>query len=247
MCIVVCNPPLSATLRYCCAVDRDRFPPQIFTAFMPRGDVHVLDRLEKSDRRAERATRLLIRKLGRTRRNRKAAAHASVTSPSFHSLSFARETNLIYHEDVPAAKRRLSKARDSDGHRAFYVDELCCSLDTEQPSGLMVMPRSQLASPEWIGKCITKDSHSRSTTSADSFVVLHAAGSTTIQGAGVTGNKVVVCKLHVSNGMTLFYARVIHDIDSASHTSSPLRLGLDRKTTTSMQHIVARLLGAKLE
>ena len=247
MCIVVCNPPLSATLRYCCAVDRDRFPPQIFTAFMPRGDVHVLDRLEKSDRRADRATRLLIRKLGRTKRNRKTASHPTVTSPSFHATSFASETNLIYDEGVLAAKRRLIKARDSHGHRAFYVDELAGYLDAEEPRGLVVVPRSQLAAPEWVGKCITKDDHARSTTSADSVILLHATDNTTIYCAGVTGNKVNVCKLHVSNGMTLFYARVMHDTDASLHSCNPWRLGLDKKTTVSMQHVVARLLGAKLE
>lgn len=238
------KPPLSAIVA---RVDGERSPPHMATAIMAKGDVHVLARLAKSDRSADRATRLLIRKLGRTKRNRKAASHPTVTSPFFHAMSFASKTNLIYHEDVLTAKRRLSKARDAHGHRAFYVDELSCSLDTEEPRGLVVVPHSQLAAPEWVGQCITKDSHTRSTTSADSVIVLHAKDSTIIQCAGVTGNKVAVCKLHVSNGMTLFYARVIQDIDSSSHSCSPWRLGLDKKTTASMQQVVARLVGAKLE
>jgi len=214
---------------------------------MAKGDVHALERLAKSDRRADRATRRLIRKLGRTKRNRKAASHPTLTSPPFHAMSFASETNLIYHEDVLTAKRRLSKARDAHGHRAFYVDELSGSLDVEEPRGLVVVPRSQLAAPERVGQCITKDEHTRSTTSADSVIVLHTTDNTTIQCAGVTGNKVAVCKLHVSNGTTLFYARVVHGADSSSHSCSPWRVGLDKKTTASIQHVVARLMGAKLD
>lgn len=206
----------------------------------------MLDRLERADRRADRATRLLMRKLSRKRRNLKAATHPTVTPPCFHAMSFASETNLIYHDDVLVAKRRLAKARDEDGHRAFYVSELCACEDTEEPRGLVVMPRSKLGAPGMVGKCITKDNSTRSTTSEDSVVILHSVDKTTVQNAGVTGSKVAVCKLHVSNGMTLFYARVIDDTDATLSAANPWRLGLDRKTTTTLQHVVVRLLGAKL-
>ena len=225
----------------------DLFARQIATAIMARGDVHVLDRLEKADRRADRAARRLMRKLARTKRNRKAASHPTVTSPFFDATSFASATNLIANGDVLVAKRRLAKARDTGGHRAFYVDELCGGLDPEQPCGLVVMPRSQDADPDLVGKCITQDCHTRTKTSTDFVTILHAADRTTIQSAGVTGNQVAVCKVHVDNGMTLFYAHLLQSTDVAPLHANPWRLGLDRETTTCIQTIVARLLGAKLE
>lgn len=215
---------------------------------MAKGDIHVLDRLEKSDRRADRAARCLIRKLARTKRNGKGANHPVVTSPSFHAMSFASETNLIFHEDMLLAKRRLSKARDSEDHRAFYVDELCGGgLDPDEPGGLVVMPRSKEADHNLVAECITKNTRTLTKTSKDSITLLRATDNTTIQSADVTGNRVVVCKLHMNNGMTLFYAWVPRGADSSLSHAEPWRLGLDRKTTTSMQTVVARLIGAKLE
>ena len=215
---------------------------------MAKGDIHVLDRLEKSDRRADRAARCLIRKLARTKRNSKVANHPVVTSPSFDVMAFARETNLIFHDDMLLAKRRLSKARDMDGNRAFYVDELCGGgLDPDEPGGLVVMPRSKKADHNLVGECITKNTRTLTKTSNDSVALLQAKGSTTIQSAGVMGDRLVVCKLHVNNGMTLFYARVLEGTDSSLSHTEPWRLGLDRKTIASMQTVVARLIGAKLE
>ena len=216
---------------------------------MPIGDVHVLNRLEKADRRADRAARRLIRKLSHTKRNKKAANYPRVTSPHFHATSFASATNLIYHESMVIAKRRLNKARDTNGNRAFYVDELACDLDQDEPLGLVVMPRSETASPALVGSCITKDINAQTSVSTNSVTVLLPLGTTVLQNVGerVAGNSVALCKLHVSNGVTLFYAYVQNTSPTSQPSSDPWCLGLDRKTTKCIQGIVARMLGAKFE
>lgn len=214
---------------------------------MVQGDVGILDRIRKADRRADRASQRLIKKLARTKRNKRLAQHVTVESPPFHGLSFANALDPIFKQDVVAAKRRLAKARDENGHRAFYVDELCCGSDDESVGMLVVMARSALASPSHACIAVTKDTRSQMKQSRGRVCILKQTGSVPLEFAGTIGNCVTLRMIHADAIPTLLYASV-HDSGDSSVRSQdqPRSLGLDRDTTDRLQSVVSRMLGARL-
>ena len=200
-----------------------------------RGDVHVVERLEREDRRKNRAARKLIKKLyGRGR-----SEHAVVRSPQFSSSAFASDTTLICHQDTIQAQRRLFKARDADDKRAFFVGEV--SREFDEPTCLVVAPRTAHATPQLAGCVVTKDTGARSKTSSVTVCVLEQSGRVGLSLANKTGDAVNVRKLHIQNGLTVFYADVM--AHNAVTLSPPYTLGLDRKTFTDIQRLIARLAG----
>lgn len=209
---------------------------------MPKGDVHVLARMDRQDKRAERITRKLIRKLARTRRNQRAADYAVLTPPAFHSMSFASATNLIPNDQTVVAKRRLVKSKDEDGKRAFYVGEIF-EVDDE-PLSLLVIPRTLSSTPDMCARAITKDSQAVARVSSCTVTLLESSGERNLQVAGHPTRTLLVQKVHVPNGLTLFYAG--HETLATQTRSEPWSLGLDSRTTKELQKVAAGLLGAQL-
>jgi hypothetical protein len=218
----------------------DVLPPQSIVAAMAKGDVHVLDRLEKEDRRKEKAARKLIKKLSRRRGG---ASHAVVKSPQFHSMSFASATSLICHDETIQAQRRLFKARDAEDKRAFFVGEISRAFD--EPTCLVLAPRTTDASPDLVGRAATKDTNAQSKPSTAAVCVLEQHGDQPLKVGGKTGAAVYVRKLHLHNGLTVFYADLLPEGQPA--LSPPYALGLDRKTLADLQNLLARLLGFELK
>ncbi len=216
--------------------------PQKATAIMAKRDVHVLKRIDKQDRRADRATRKLMRKLARTQRNQRVANYPVLCSPSFNSMSFASATNLIFREEMVVAKKRLARARDSDGKRAFYVAEVF-EVDNE-PLNLLVIPRTSDATPQLCGQAATKDPESNPRVSTSTVTLLEASNAASFDVAGAPTLKLLVQKVHIENGLSIFYgtARAL----PTQTCSDPWSLGLDSRTTSELQRVAARLLGAQL-
>lgn len=209
---------------------------------MARGDVHVLKRIDKQDRRSDRVTRKLMRKLGRTRRNQKAASYPVLCSPSFNSMSFASATNLIFREEMVVAKKRLMRARDSDGKRAFYVAEVF-EVDDE-PLNLLVIPRTSNATPRLCGQAVTKDPESNPRVSASTVTLLETSNAASFEIAGTPTLKLLVQKVHIQNGLSIFYG-TSQELPTQTR-ADPWSLGLDSKTTIELQRVAAGLLGAQL-
>jgi len=218
----------------------DGLPPHKTVAAMAKGDVHVLERLEKEDRRKEKAARKLIKKLSRRRAG---DSHAVVKSPQFHSMSFASATTLICHDDTIEAQRRLFKARDTEDRRAFFVGEISRAFD--EPTCLVLAPRTPDATPELVGRAVTKDTNSRYKASTAAVYVLQQHGKEPLTLGGKTGDSVCVRKLHLHNGLTVFYADLVSEGSPAP--SPPYALGLDRKTLKDIQSLLARLMGFQLQ
>jgi len=205
-----------------------------------KGDVHVLRRIQQQDKKAEKASRLLIKKLSRKRRNQH--KHSMLKSPHIHTLSFASEANFVKHNEMSVVLRRLVKARDDNDKRAFYVDELGCDMD--EPLTLLVAPRSKDACEHLVAKRATKNNLSMAKCSSYKVCMLEACTGSNIQLGNNSSSQVIVQKLHMDNGVTLFYAYTpntrVHD------ASPPWSLGLDRATFTQIQSKLVRMLGAEL-
>lgn len=201
---------------------------------MTKGDVNVLKRLDKQDKRADRAARRLIRKLEKRKRSK---PHAIVEPPEFPPGAFASEANFVTNDETAVAQRRLAKARDAEGHRAFCVDEV----GQEDASVLVVVPRSSLASPDLLCERVLKREPQSVKLSAHAVCALQTRDGHELSLGGRAATRVAVRKVHIENGLTVFYV-IPHD----SATAPPYTLGLDRRTYNGMQAKLARLLGAEL-
>ena len=190
---------------------------------MTKGDVNVLKRLDKQDKRADRAARRLIRKLEKRKRSK---PHAIVEPPEFPPGAFASEANFVTNDETAVAQRRLAKARDAEGHRAFC---------------LVVVPRSSLASPDLLCERVLKREPQSVKLSAHAVCALQTRDGHELSLGGRAATRVAVRKVHIENGLTVFYV-IPHD----SATAPPYTLGLDRRTYNGMQAKLARLLGAEL-
>lgn len=205
---------------------------------MVRGDVHVLKRIEKSDRRAERVSRILIRKLSRKKKNQR--SHIVTKSPILHPLSFASETNFLRHDKMVVAQRRLVKARDHNGRRAFYVEEI--GVDDEEPLTLLVAPKSEGSCEDLVAKMATKDDSSQARSSESFVCLLESDGAISLGKKQSTS--VHLKKLHIDNGITLFYAYT--KPHNETKPSPPWTLGLDKQTFLELQLKLTRILGSRM-
>ena len=208
-----------------------------------KGDTQVLQRLEKQDRKAARASRLLIRKLSRKRK--KKACHSITLRRTSHGLSFASGANFAKHAEMAVALRRLVKARDEEGYRAFFVEEL--GNDADEPVTLIVSPKSAAASADLVAQRVTKVPHSVSKLSSSKVCLLESADDAQAScGDKLSFKAVFLQKLHIHNGITVFYATTSNNPVCAAMGSPPWSLGLDRHTYHVIQDKLARMLGAQL-
>ena len=206
-----------------------------------KGDVDVLRRIQKQDRKAAKASRVLMRKLSRKRRNH--CKHSMLRLPHTHTLSFASEANFVRHEQMPVVLRRLAKARDDADNRAFYVDELGCYDD--EPLTLLVAPRSKEACAHLVAKRATKNEAAVAKCSSYKVCALEACAGSDVQLGKNVSTQVILQKLHIDNGVTLFYAHT-PDTTFQHQVAPPWSLGLDRATFTQIQSKLVRMLGARL-
>lgn len=92
---------------------------------MAVGDVHVLARIEKLDRRAAKAARHIQKKLAIRYRQIGPKNELAFSLVDRGSLKFTTRVQLKETDVAHAFLRRLARVKAADGKRAFYVDELC--------------------------------------------------------------------------------------------------------------------------
>jgi hypothetical protein len=115
----------------------------------------------------------------------------------------------------------------------------------DEPTCLVLAPRTPDASPDLVGRVATKDTNAQSKPSTAAVCVLEQHGNQPLTVGGKAGKAVYIRKLHLHNGLTVFYADVLPEGQPA--LSPPYALGLDRKTLSDLQNLLARLLGFELK
>jgi hypothetical protein len=205
---------------------------------MAVGDVNVLLRLEKQDRRADRASQKLIKKLAKTRKNR-AAPHIELVTPFNMSMNnFSTQPRLVTHRNTNCVQRRASRARGSDEKRAFFVAEALLGKDDD--GVVVVVPRTQYGTLDFLAATISKQENPEYSVSSLSVVILQSDTPLTL--GPNTGRFVCVRKLCLGKDQIVFYASCI---DTATSTP-PRTIGVDAKIYGKLQSTVARLAGWKL-
>jgi len=211
-----------------------------------RGDVGVLKRIEKADRRADKASKRLIKKLARSSIG--APPCTTVRATTFLPSSFAptlAKPNCGHASGLVRVQRQIESARDSSGNRAFLVCELLATED-EEPEALLVIERSALADTKLLERALaSKEAASRHLPLRVSHAqtkLLHCDDESLQVGTRAT-DCVYLSRLRIGEGGLIFYGR---DSARGSSTLAPRALGLDAKTFQCAQRLAARLLGARL-
>lgn len=210
-----------------------------------RGDVGVLKRLDRKQRRADRSSVRLARKLARTMRNKRRALFPTVHVPSATSAVFASVCDCGKSAAIKAVLRRCMRAK-SDGVRCFVGSMWMDGL--EQAGGVLVMPKVAEASPTALFRIASKGSLDAtgdvSSRLSQSRVLLctAAASSVPIDTGGSKGRALFVRRLDMPNGCAAFYATAEDEEQSGA---SPRALGLDMPTYLKLQETAVRLLGAQ--
>jgi hypothetical protein len=193
-----------------------------------RGDLQVLSRIEKRDRRLDRSGRSLGRRLSKTARNR-SRGYSTVRAQCYSPSDFANCCEITAHKNTLATRRRLLREK-AGGKRAFNVAELVDEL--EDVLAVIVSVRD-VGGPEHIAEAATTKECSVQTIS-------HA-------GVCLFSNdteRYILKKLHLEDGQQLFYV-VKSDALDDSH-ECPWALGLDRRTYDRIKTQASKMHGLKL-
>lgn len=212
---------------------------------MVQGDVGVLKRIEKADRRASKAACKIKRKLDRSKKNRKHRGSIVQGTPApVLPIGFTSSSHIIAHGQLPRVRDRLLLATGEDERRLFYVSDIV--INFEDIVALIVSCRSRQAH---VGALCDVISGVKSSTHnvSESGVLLFTTNDD-IEMGDRTGRNVVVYKVHADNGMFVFYATVIDETMAphATRVSPPWGLGLDKPTFKRIQSEVARMTSVDL-
>lgn len=207
---------------------------------MAVGDVDVLERIERRDRRTNRYTRKLIRKLAKTKRNIKASSNYQVCTRSvFHSIAFTGHVGNGHNNET--IRRRLLRARNAEGSRMFYVGDASETLDG--PSVLVVAARTQVSSERAIARAVHKESTALPTSISAPVCLLMARTNETLALAGSEGVAISIRSVFLKQ-----YGRVLYaECSACIPVGQPRVLGVDKSTFAALQVAVSRMIGAKIE
>lgn len=192
-----------------------------------KGDLHVVQRIQKRDRRLSKVSNTLLKKLSKTSRN-KALTYSTVRPHCYSSSDFARSCEMIIHQNTLASRRRLLRAKQS-GRRVLNV---CDISHDDDVIALIVSERSDCG-VEKIATTATKTAGSLQSVS-EARVCLF----------GDSSSDYTLQKLHLDDGQQLFY--VSRADRESSEYDSPWALGLDKLTFKLARRKVARMLGVRL-
>jgi hypothetical protein len=193
-----------------------------------KGDLQVLLRIEKRDRRLERHNKILKTRLSKTRRNR-SKSYKTVHAHCYSPTDFAKVSEIKVHQNTLASRRRLLRGKVG-GKRAFNVSELVDEL--EEVSALVVSSRGDCG-PEQIAATATKTELANHTLS-DARVCLFSDD---------THNH-MLHKLHLEDGQQIFYVVQV-DVNESDH-ACPWSLGLDSHTYCRIRYQAAKMQGLEL-
>tara|TARA_B100001109_G_scaffold216554_1_gene185975 strand:+ start:6165 stop:6785 length:621 start_codon:yes stop_codon:yes gene_type:complete len=204
-----------------------------------RGDVDAVRRLERRDKRADKAGRKLKLKLDKKSRNQRVGLRATRGRPvQVCSLGFAASTTLIAHLSTKASRTRLLACRDSRGKRVFFVSELLAGF--EETAALIVAPRSEEASPERIGREIAEG---ESGWQSRHRVALIQTDESLSMG-GCEGSLILLSKIGFADGQAILY---VAPGPGDTPTFPPRLLGLDSAIHARITREAAKMLGVELD
>lgn len=208
---------------------------------MTKGDVHALNRIEKTDRRTDRAARRLVDALAKTNRNKRRADSVAVTRPAWSALSFALGTHIMPTIDIKIARRRLHRTKVGN-RRVFLVGEVFEGLETVV--SLLVVPKHACASAQALADAVCKEQNAQFRASASRVLLFCSdASSKEITTGSSSSTHVFLRKVTFSGSQSVFYASAE---DSREDSASPRALHLDENTYGRIQKSVARMIGAQI-
>ena len=177
-----------------------------------KGDVKVLQRIDRRDRRYEKAARGMKKRLMKTKRHARAETLVKAFFPHMPSNQFSKNCELTQHPKIFASKRRLLRSK-VEGKREFNISEVV--EDFEHPVALLVSSR--------VG--------------GGAYRVARVAGKSDSQFAKISDAQVhmfdtpdqifALRKIHLQDGQYIFY--VCKYVQAAGYDSfnAPWELGLD--------------------
>ena len=206
---------------------------------MVRGDVGAISRIERRDRKANKASLRLKKKLDRTKRNQSCHCVVDVTPAPETSGGYASSCPLLAHGRIPECRKKLMRLKDDQAMRMFSVSDIVHSF--EDVVALIATPASEQTCIRFLCEAMAGEAGGEGYTHHGGSVLLFSADEPLRTGPH-TGPHVVVQKLQTENGMFVFYAAA-----SSDNTFSPPRaLGLDSNTYHRIQSEAARMMGVRI-
>lgn len=205
------------------------------------GDVNVLKRIDKADRRADKATKRLVAALAKTSRNKKKRMPIAVMQPTWPALSFAQNTHIIPHSDMRTASRRLHRKKASK-HRVFSVGEVLEGFETVVR--LLVVPKQDCATAQMLSDVVCKEDGTSFQISTNRVLLFCTQSSSeNIKTGGAESTHVFLRKVTLRGEHSVFYASAE---DPMGGGSPPMVFHLDKDVYGRIQRSVAGMVGAQM-
>lgn len=212
------------------------------TTTMAKGDVHVLKRIDKADRRADKATKRLMLALAKTsRNNRKKVVPVAVTLPTWPALSFTDDTHIIPHADLNAVSRRLKRKKDGK-RRIFSTGEVLEGFETV--TRLIVVPKQPCATVQTLAAVAAKDDGATFKISPNRVLLFYTRNEDNRIITGQSRSTHVFLRKVVLRGEhVVFYASAE---DPSGDCAPPRVMNLDSESYGRIQRSVAGMVGAQM-
>ena len=203
-----------------------------------KGDTTVVERLERESRRSDRASRLIRKKLDKSKRNQKKQRTVPwAILPCWTGNFFADSSSFPRLSATITSRRRLLRIKDGRAH-AFYVGELVSGF--EEVAALIVACANQKSDSQRIADTCLKEAGTKCVVS-EALVHLFECD-IDVDIGGNLYKHACIQKLHLQDGQTLFWVVGSNTIPEGC----PWELGLDSYCYKRFQIEAARLLSVRL-
>ena len=203
-----------------------------------KGDTTVVERLERESFRSDRASRLIRKKLDKSKRNQKKQRTVpSAILPSWTSNFFAESSSFPRLSATITSRRRLLRIKDGTKH-AFYVGELVSGF--EEVAALVVACANEKSDSQRVADTCLKEGGTKCVVS-DALVHLFECD-IDVNIGGKPYKHACIQKLHLQDGQTLFWVVGSNSLPS----SCAWELGLDSYCYKKFQAEAAKLLSVRL-
>lgn len=203
-----------------------------------RGDTAALARLERESRRSDRSSRLIKKRLDKSKINQKRQGSVPLAAiPFFKSDCFSDSSSFSLTAATITSRRRLLRIQDGGKH-AFYVGEIVSLF--EEVAALIVACAHAKSDAQRISDTCMKEAGTRCVAS-DATVHLFGCD-VDVNIGGEMYKHVCIKKLHLQDGQTLFWIVGKNE----PPLNCPWELGLDGHCYRNIQSQAARLLSVRM-
>tara|TARA_B110001450_G_scaffold161085_1_gene150168 strand:- start:1611 stop:2237 length:627 start_codon:yes stop_codon:yes gene_type:complete len=208
---------------------------------MPTGDIHILKKIEKADRRANKAAKRVAAALAKTSRNKRKSTPIAVMQPTWPALSFADEAHIITNPNMKAVSRRLRRKKVGK-HRVFSVGEVLEGLETV--ACLLVVPRQVCATIQELADSACKEEGAEFAVSESRVLLFHTRSSSEkVTTGGIESTHIFLRKVTLRGAHPVFYACAEN---LQGECSPPRALHLDKEAYGRIQRSVAGMVGVHI-